>query len=108
MTTNLLLSSVLVLAGMLATGAAGILRWSIMIRGKRREDLYDRLYSLPWDGMTTNNYGFAPAETGDRERFQLQLYAELSKLLESTGGATGIDKSSRSAAAAAAGSITWR
>ena len=30
---------------------------------------------------TTNNYGFAPAETADAERFQLQLYAELLKLL---------------------------
>ena len=48
MTTSLLASSVLVLAGMLAAGAAGMLTSSIMSHGKRREDLYDRLYSLRW------------------------------------------------------------
>lgn len=40
MTTSLLASSVLVLAGMLAAGAAGMLTSSIMSHGKRREDLY--------------------------------------------------------------------
>ena len=30
--------------------------------GARREELYDRLYSLEWGETTTNNYGFAPAE----------------------------------------------
>jgi SAM-dependent methyltransferase len=92
MTTSLLASSALVLAGMLAAGAAGMLTSSIMAHGKRREDLYDLLYSLRWGEATTNNYGFAPAETAAPERFQLQLYTELLKLLESTAGAAGIER----------------
>ncbi|HSA80154.1 MAG TPA: methyltransferase domain-containing protein, partial [Geminicoccaceae bacterium] len=92
MTTSLLASSVLVLAGMLAAGAAGMLTSSIMGQGKRRENLYDRLYSLRWGDATTNNYGFAPAETVEPERFQLQLYTELLKLLEDTAGAAGIER----------------
>jgi ubiquinone/menaquinone biosynthesis C-methylase UbiE len=86
MTMSLLASRV---AGILATG---MLTSSIVTRGRRREELYDLLYSLRWGEATTNNYGFAPAETGDPERFQLQLYAELVKLLESTGGATAIER----------------
>ena len=49
--------------------------------GGRREELYDRLYALRWGETTTNNYGFAPAEGVGPERFQIQLYAELLKLL---------------------------
>jgi len=92
MTTSLLASSALVLAGMLAAGAAGMLTSSIIAHGKRREDLYDLLYSLRWGEATTNNYGFAPAETGDPERFQLQLYAELLKLLDPTAPDDGIER----------------
>ena len=47
----------------------------------RREGLYDRLYSLEWGETTTNNYGFAPASGHQPERFQIQLYIELLKLL---------------------------
>lgn len=47
----------------------------------RREELYDRLYSLEWGETTTNNYGFAPAEGHQPERFQTQLYTELLRLL---------------------------
>jgi SAM-dependent methyltransferase len=50
--------------------------------GARREELYDRLYSLNWGETTTNNYGFAPAVRNQAERFQLQLYTELIRLLE--------------------------
>jgi SAM-dependent methyltransferase len=58
----------------------------------RREILYDRLYSLRWGDTTTNNYGFAPAESGGPERFQLQLYAELVKLLGGAASGAGIDR----------------
>jgi ubiquinone/menaquinone biosynthesis C-methylase UbiE len=85
MTMSLLASRV---TGMLATG---VLTSSIVMRGRRREELYDLLYALRWGEATTNNYGFAPAETGDPECFQLQLYAELLKLLDSTGGAAAIE-----------------
>jgi ubiquinone/menaquinone biosynthesis C-methylase UbiE len=37
---------------------------------------------MQWEDAVTNNYGFAPAETDGPERFQLQLYTELIKLLE--------------------------
>jgi SAM-dependent methyltransferase len=77
---------------MLAAGAAGMLTSSIMSHGRRREDLYDRLYSLRWGEATTNNHGFAPAESTEPERFQLQLYTELLKMLERTPGASGIER----------------
>jgi ubiquinone/menaquinone biosynthesis C-methylase UbiE len=77
---------------MLVAGAAGMLTSSIIIHGKRREDLYDLLYSLRWGEATTNNYGFAPAETTDPERFQLQLYAELLKLLDTSAPGTGVER----------------
>lgn len=54
----------------------------ILRGGARREELYDRLYSLDWGNTTTNNYGFAPAQGRQPERFQLQLYSELLRLLE--------------------------
>lgn len=54
----------------------------IIMGGMRREGLYDRLYSLSWGELTTNNYGFAPAEGDGPERFQVQLYVELLKLVE--------------------------
>ena len=54
-----------------------ILKW-----GARREELYDRLYSLSWGETTTNNYGFAPAEGQHQERFQMQLYTELLNLVD--------------------------
>jgi ubiquinone/menaquinone biosynthesis C-methylase UbiE len=53
----------------------------IVTGGARREELYDRLYAMRWGETTTNNYGFAPAEGRGPERFQMQLYTELLKLL---------------------------
>ena len=50
------------------------------------------MYSLRWGETTTNNYGFAPAETGDPECFQLQLYAELLKLLGAPVPRAGIGR----------------
>ena len=38
------------------------LLFRIMTGWARREQLYDRLYSLNWGETTTNNYGFAPAD----------------------------------------------
>ena len=53
--------------------------------GRSRGRLYDRLYKLQWGDVGTNNYGFAPAEEKDPERFQLQLYMELYRLLSASG-----------------------
>ena len=89
MTMSLLASRVVVVAGMLA---AGRLTSSIATQGKRREELYDLLYSLRWDEATTNNYGFAPADSGVPECFQLQLYGELLKLLDRTSAGTAIER----------------
>ena len=58
------------------------LMFRIVKGGARREELYDRLYSLGWGETTTNNYGFAPAEGHAPERFQMQLYTELLHLLD--------------------------
>jgi SAM-dependent methyltransferase len=93
MTTGLAALCLIVLAGIVAAGlvAAGMLPSWIVRRRGRRGGLYDLLYSLRWGEATTNNYGFAPAETGDPECFQLQLYAELLKLLGRAPG-TGIER----------------
>ena len=88
MTTGLVAICLTVLAGMLAAGALAL--W-ITFRGIRREGLYDLLYSLRWGQATTNNYGFAPADTGGSECFQLQLYEELLKLLGGPAAAGGIE-----------------
>jgi SAM-dependent methyltransferase len=61
-------------------------------RGKTREELYDVLYSMNWGETTTNNLGFAPAEGDGAERFQLQMYEELYKLLRTHGGARGRER----------------
>lgn len=58
------------------------LLFRLVTKGARREELYDRLYAMRWGETTTNNYGFAPAEGQAPERFQIQLYTELLKLLE--------------------------
>jgi len=89
MTTGLVAICLIVLAGVLA---AGTLTFWIRTHGVRREGLYDLLYSLRWGEATTNNYGFAPAETGDAECFQLQLYAELLKLLGASVPGAGIER----------------
>jgi SAM-dependent methyltransferase len=89
MTTSLVAFCLIVLAGMLA---AGVLPLWIRTHGTRREGLYDLLYSLRWGDTTTNNYGFAPAETGDTECFQVQLYAELLKLLGAPVPGAGIER----------------
>ena len=64
----------------------------IVKRTRRREQLYDLLYSLSWGETTMNNYGFAPAEGGGPERFQLQLYGELLKLLNVSPVESGFER----------------
>ena len=61
---------------------------SVRYKGTKKSskaELYDILYSFRWEDATFNNYGFAPAETQEPERFQLQLYSELAKLFERSG-----------------------
>lgn len=48
----------------------------------KRWALWDRFYALDWGDITTNNYGYAPAEGSHPQRFQHQLYRELLKLLD--------------------------
>jgi ubiquinone/menaquinone biosynthesis C-methylase UbiE len=50
-----------------------------------RNILWDRLYGHDWGEVTTNNYGFAPAEGDAPERFQFQMYAEHLKALRASG-----------------------
>jgi SAM-dependent methyltransferase len=94
MTTGLAALCLIVLAGMVAAGIVAARRLPAWIAGRRRRrgGLYDLLYSLRWGDATTNNYGFAPAATGDPERFQRQLYAELLKLLDPAAPAAGIER----------------
>jgi SAM-dependent methyltransferase len=49
---------------------------------RSRRAQHDLLYGLGWGETTTNNYGFAPSPLRSPERFQLQMYAELRRLLE--------------------------
>jgi SAM-dependent methyltransferase len=53
--------------------------------GARRNRLWDRFYGLDWGEVTTNNYGYAPADTNGPERFQLQMYREHLKALVTAG-----------------------
>ena len=59
----------------------------LKIRGRSKGELYELLYAMNWGDTTTNNYGFVPAEGDGPERFQLQMYTELYKLLRSHGDA---------------------
>jgi SAM-dependent methyltransferase len=74
----------LAIAGVLALAGLGVRR-ARALRGSRRAQ-HELLYGLAWGDTTTNNYGFAPSELKSPERFQLQLYAELGKLLEADSG----------------------
>lgn len=69
----------------LIIGLPAVQRWK-KIRWKDKPELYDLMYSLRWGDAVTNNYGFAPAGSDEPERFQLQLYAELIKLLAASSG----------------------
>jgi SAM-dependent methyltransferase len=89
MTISLVALCVIVLAGV---PAAGMLTLWVVTRVRRREELYDLLYSLRWGETTTNNYGFAPAEAGDPECFQLQMYGELLNLLGTTAPGARIER----------------
>ncbi len=50
-----------------------------------RNVLWNRFYGNDWGEVTTNNYGFAPAETDAPERFQFQMYDEHLKALQASG-----------------------
>ncbi|TWT11534.1 class I SAM-dependent methyltransferase [Reyranella sp. CPCC 100927] len=54
-------------------------------RGIERDQLWERIYGLDWGDVTTNNYGFAPAEVDGPEQYQLQMYSELFKRLRARG-----------------------
>ena len=47
----------------------------------RRPALWNRFYAHDWGDTTTNNYGFAPAEGDDPQRFQQQMYREMLAML---------------------------
>ncbi len=49
---------------------------------KSRWTLWNQFYAVDWGDTTTNNYGYAPADGSDPQRFQQQLYRELVKLLD--------------------------
>jgi len=48
----------------------------------KRPALWNRFYAHDWGETTTNNYGFAPAEGDDPQRFQHQMYREMLSMLE--------------------------
>lgn len=50
--------------------------------------LWNNFYAVDWGDTTTNNYGYAPAQGSDPQRFQHQLYLELLKLLDERMPAT--------------------
>jgi ubiquinone/menaquinone biosynthesis C-methylase UbiE len=47
-----------------------------------RWTLWNHFYAMNWGDTTTNNYGYAPADGADPQRFQHQLYRELVKLMD--------------------------
>lgn len=79
-----LLVAGLVFAALKFRSLAGLVRSKK--RGDERDRVWDMLYGLNWsDDTTTNNYGFAPAEGSEPERFQQQMYVELFKLMKDAG-----------------------
>ena len=52
-----------------------------------RNALWNRFYGNDWGDVTTNNYGFAPADSDEIERFQFQMYYEHLKALQASGRA---------------------
>jgi ubiquinone/menaquinone biosynthesis C-methylase UbiE len=77
----------LLAAGALPVAIFALTRGPAAVRRRARRDhrerwaLWHHFYSVDWGDTTTNNYGFAPAEGSDPQRFQHQLYRELLKLL---------------------------
>jgi SAM-dependent methyltransferase len=47
-----------------------------------RWTMWNHFYAMDWGDTNTNNYGYAPADGADPQRFQHQLYRELLNLLE--------------------------
>lgn len=78
----------------LALAAAMVLAAPFWLRSRKRVHgqrgkLWERLYGLDWGAVSTNNYGFAPAEGDVAERYQLQMYAEHLKALRANGRLRG-------------------
>lgn len=48
---------------------------------RTRWTLWNHFYAMNWGDTNTNNYGYAPADGRDPQRFQHQLYRELLKAL---------------------------
>lgn len=75
-------------AALVATGGARLARARLK---KEREDhgnrgrLWDWFYGQDWGDITTNNYGFAPADGDHPQRFQHQMYMELLNMLKAGG-----------------------
>jgi len=84
MSHDLLRVAVLLATTALAVGGGFSWRRIAALRGSRRNQ-YDLFYRLAWGETTTNNYGFAPSPIASPQRFQLQMYDELCKLLEKAG-----------------------
>jgi SAM-dependent methyltransferase len=77
---------VLVIGGLWAAAAArGWLRKTKASIGRRRDRLWELFYGLDWGETTTNNYGYAPAEGDEPERFQLQMYRQHLQALVASG-----------------------
>ena len=79
--SGLLLTALIVVLAAVIAGFPAVLLW-LRTRKKNTNQLYDLLYSLDWGAATTSNYGFAPANGTHPERFQLQMYAELYRLVK--------------------------
>lgn len=48
----------------------------------RRPALWNRFYDLDWGDTNTNNYGFAPAQGDNPQRYQFEMYRQLLLLLK--------------------------
>lgn len=82
------------LAGALLIVAALLVAMLYFIRSRLRgrrfartrvRQLWEWLYALDWGGVTTNNFGFAPATGDGPEKFQLQMYMELLEMARASG-----------------------
>jgi ubiquinone/menaquinone biosynthesis C-methylase UbiE len=70
------------LGAAVAVGLAGPKLYQVALRRARddhskRPALWNRFYSVDWGDTTTNNYGYAPADGDDPQRFQHAMYLQL-------------------------------
>lgn len=82
------IAGALLLLSLLAAATLYVVRLKSRLKRNayhERGRLWEWFYGLDWGEITTNNFGFAPAEGDGPEKFQHQMYLELARLAGAHG-----------------------